>query len=279
MRSIGRLFSNFWRRINLKWYEIITAVLGLLILIASILAWLVGTRNLESALKIAEPAFLAAGALSIVLLWAQLRSASNQERNENIWKRVVCLHENFRDVPRIELAEAVRNYFCELKIDSPPSAYIPVTERLSHEIMADSGNGSRAPAKVLIKHYLNDWEDFCGAISVGVIDEDYAREMEGSRLIDTFFGYREVINRLREARARDGQANAGTTGAPAFVNKLYYEMQVVAVRWHKRRTEEWAAQEARMNAANVAADQLKAAAEAHFGVPPKVKEREKGRFG
>ena len=59
--------------------------------------------------------------------------------------------------------------------------------------MADKGDTQRARASTLISRYLNDWEDFCGAISVGVVDENYARSMEGGRLIDAFFGYRKVI--------------------------------------------------------------------------------------
>lgn len=221
-----------------------------------------------------SPTFLAFGALSIVLLWAQLRVSTNQEREENIWKRVVCLNEHFHDGPRLELTEAVREYLRELGIHAPPSAHSPLTRKQAEEIEADQGNEKRPPAKVLIIRYLNDWEDFCGAIAVGVIDEEYAIEMEGARLIDAFFGYREAINIFRETRAaaHAGKMSSTSTGAPPFVNKLYYEMQRIALKWHKRRTDEWKIQEAKVDAVNREADLLRDKARALTGVPPKARD-------
>lgn len=265
---------------SLKWYEVLTGALGLLILLGAFATWWFGDRTLKWAVDVAAPTCLAWGALSIILLWAQLRAANNQELAEQVWKRVMCLHQHFHDVPRLELTDAVRNYLRELGIHSPPSAYSPLTPEQAKVIEHDKGNDNRPPAKVLISRYLNDWEDFCGAISVGVIDEEYAIEMEGSRLIDAFFGYREVINIFRESRAHDGKVGAGATGAPPFVNKLYYELQQIALRWHKKRTEEWKMQQEKVAEVNRAADALRDKARELTGVPPKAKEKlETGTWG
>jgi hypothetical protein len=259
-------------------YERLTALTAIAILAISALAWWCGDRDLKWAVEISEPAFLALGALSIILLWAQLRAAHYQEIEQNVWKRVMCLHEHFKDVPRSEATEAVREYLRGLGVLNPPSAYHPLTREQALVVEQDTGTDERPPARILFIRYLNDWEDFCGAISVGVIDEDYSREMEGLRLIDAFFGYREVINILREKRANDARRRQGETGAPPFVNKLYYELQVVALRWHQKRSEEWQAQEEKLVAANKAADELrKAASETSHGVPPKARDRSKGR--
>lgn len=270
--------KELWDR--LKWYEVLTGAMGLLILLAAFVAWWFGDRTLKWAVDIAAPTCLAWGALSIILLWAQLRAAHGQERAEQVWKRVMCLHQHFHDVPRLELTDAVRQYLRELGIHSPPSAYSPLTPEQAKAIEHDKGNDKRPPAKVLISRYLNDWEDFCGAISVVVIDEDYAIEMEGSRLIDAFFGYREVINIFRESRAHDGKVSAGATGAPPFVNKLYYELQRIALRWHKKRTEEWKMQQEKIAEVDKEADDLRDKVRELTGVPPKAKGKlETGTWG
>lgn len=278
-RKIRERLGDFWRRLDVKWHEIVTAIIGALIFFAAFLAWWFGDRNLKWAVDLAAPTCLAWGALSIILLWVQLRSASRQERDEAVWKRVEYLHEHFHDVPRLQVTEAVREYLCELGIHSPPSAHNPISREQAEAIKHDKGKETRPPAEVLLTRYLNDWEDFCGAISVGVIDDNYAFEMEGNRLIHAFFGYREVINIFRETEVDDGKLRAPATGTPSFANKLYLELQRVALRWQKKRTEELSVQEQRMADANREADRLRNEALASAGVLPRARvELEDGGF-
>lgn len=225
------------------------------------------------AVDVASPTALCLGALSIILLWAQLRSVSRQERQEGIYKRIMCLHEHFHDVPRLDLTEAVRKYlYSELSIHSPPSAKNPLTPEHAEVINNDAGTHDRPPARVLVTRYLNDWEDFCGAIRSGVIDENYAMALEGARLVDAFFGYREAINTFRETRSRiPDKVKDGATGGPPIANKLYYELQRVALEWHRKRTEEWNVLEKKIVAANREADRLRFEAQALAGVQPKAK--------
>jgi hypothetical protein len=259
----------------MKWYERTVAVCGALILALAGLAWYFGDQTLKWAIEVSEPTFLAFGALSIVLLWAQLRSAGIQEREQNVWKRVVCLHEYFSDVPRMNRSEDVRKYLRELHVEKPPSAYYPLTEEHANLIIRDSGTDTRPPAKVVVSRYLNDWEDFCGAISVGVIDEDYAREMEGARLIDTFFGYRAAIDRFRDSHREDAKTSNGTNAALPFANKVYIELQTIALRWHQIRREELKDEEVRIANANEEADEIrKAAMRPSRGVSPKARDKE-----
>lgn len=271
--KLGNATPAYWHRLGVKWYEVITAVTGSVILVAAFLAWWFGARSLQWAVDVTSSAALALGALSIILLWAQLRSTSRQERQQGIYKRIMCLHEHFHDVPRLHLAETVRVYlYRELAIHSPPSARNPLTRAHAEAINMDAGNQDRPPARVLVTRYLNDWEDFCGAIRSGVIDENYAMALEGARLVDAFFGYREAINIFRETRGQStGKVGDGATAAPPIANKLYYELQRVALEWHRKRTEEWNVVERRMAAANEEADRLRDEAQSLTGVQPNAK--------
>jgi hypothetical protein len=120
--------------------------------------------------------------------------------------------------------------------------------------MRDTGSQERAAASILMSRYLNDWEDLCGAISVGIVDEDYARSMEGGRLIDTFFGFRQVIDGFREEHKRAQLALGAQNAAMPFAHVPYTEMQDVAMRWHEIRHNEKKLQDDRMEAANRLAD-------------------------
>jgi len=241
----------------MRWYEKTTAIAGLVIIALSVSCWWYGPHTLEWALRISEPTFLAGGALSIILLWAQLRAASAQEHEENVWKRIVCLHEHFRDIPRWDRTEAVRKFLLtKFPNRERPSAYRPLTQSEAADIMSDTGNHESAPAKILMSRYLNDWEELCGAISVGLVDEDYVRSMEGGRLIDTFFGFRQVIEAIRQEHNQARQAATVQNAAPPFAHVPYTEMQDVAVRWHAIRHNEKKLQDDRMAAANRLADAI-----------------------
>ena len=260
--------KSIWQR--MRWYERVTALTGLTIVAISAAAWWCGPHTLEWAIHISEPAFLAGGALSIILLWAQLRAASTQEHEENVWKRTICLHEHFKDIPRLERSEAVRKYLlATFPNRAAPSAYQPLTNAEVATIMEDRGDAQTARADTLISRYLNDWEDFCGAISVGVVDEDYSRSMEGGRLIDAFFGYRKVIEAFRDKHAKALQSSVDPDAASVFAHVAYTELQDVAIRWHEIRHNEKKVQDERIEAADKVADSIRRGVKS--GVTPKAK--------
>lgn len=260
--------ASIWR--SFQWYERGIVGAGVFLLLLSVAAWWCGTRNLEWAVHVAEPMFLAFGALSIILLWAQLRITNIQDRNSNIWKRVVCYHEYFKELPQTSRAEELRRYFHELGIEKPPSAYHPLDETVVDRIWADKGTADRAPGPVILSRYLSDWEDFCGAISVGVVDEDYAREMEGTRVIAAFFGYRAAINKMRHLQSQDSKARPTPWSATPFANKFFLELQKIATRWHVKRCTELAEEQERIRKADLAADDARTAS----GVPAKAWDHE-----
>jgi|GEM_PF-2419146 len=264
---------RIWR--SLKWYERMITGAAALILISGALAWWFGERNVTWAVRVAEPAFMGLGALSIILLWAQLRVSNLQDEAENVWKRVVCYHNYFKELPQTARAEDLRKYFHELGIETPPSAYRPLDETLVEQIWADKGTAERPPGRVVISRYLSDWEDFCGAISVGVVDEEYAREMEGTRVISAFYGYRAAINKMRQLQIEESKARTAAGSAPPFANKFFLELQRIATRWHVWRSEELAKEQERIRKADEAADMARTSA----GVPAKAWNHEGAKRG
>lgn len=257
LRQSIQSFSLLKRWVSLRWYERWVVITAVLIILLALLAWFYGVHSVDRAAAIAEPMFLGLGAVSLILLWAQLRAATNQDNAANIWKRVVCLHEHFGEVPRAEYAEALRRYLHELGIREPPNAYCPLEPEIVERIWADQGTDSRPPGSVLIRRYLNDWEEFCGAIKVGMIDEAYAQAMEGSRVIDAFFGYRASIDKSRHSQSEIRKTKPTALSALPFMNKYYIELQTIATKWHLVRMSELAQQQALIEKGDQAADEAR----------------------
>jgi hypothetical protein len=241
-------------------YERAMALSAFLIFALGAAAWWYGPRTLDWAVRIAEPVFLGFGALSIILLWAQLRAANAQEREASVrqqeanareeensmWKRVLTFHEHFERVPSEPRAQALRQYLLELGITDPPTAYKPIDEIVAAKVMADQGTPTRpTPGKVIVIEYLNDFERFCGAIRAGVVNEKYAHDMRGTRVIDTCYGFSAFITLYRERQ------EAAAKGQTKFRSQSFCEIRLLGKKWFEKRSLEQAEHERRMIAIEI----------------------------
>lgn len=210
-------------------YEWILGLLAAAILASGFLAWYFSPeQNIEAALKAAEPTFLGLAALSVILIWAQ-------QRDENLWKRILSYHQFFSEFPSPQRVDPLIRALQEMGISESPNAYKPFTPEQVQRIMDDKGGADRRRAKTLVLSYLNAYEQFCGAINMGIVDEEYARDMRGSRVIDAYFGFYEFIRRCREDQDREAAARTAEGAAEPFASKLYLELQLVATSWHETR--------------------------------------------
>jgi hypothetical protein len=224
---------------SLKWYEYAMGACGAAIFWLGYKAWQWGPHTVEWAVQVAEPLFLAVGALSIILLWAQMRAANAQERETGLWKRVLTFHEHFDRVPSEPRADALRRYFIELGIADPPTAYHPIDNSVVAKIMGDQGTATRpTPGRTIVIEYLNDFERFCGAIRVGVVNNDYACELRGTRVIDTFFGFKSFILEYRRRMDAAALARANPTHMTVFKSRVFRELEKIGESWLERRTTE-----------------------------------------
>jgi hypothetical protein len=262
---------NILRLLSLKRrvYEYAMGSLAFGIVGLGVLAWYFGTRSWDAAVRIAEPVLLGLGTLSIVLLWAQFRES-------NIWNRLISYHQFFSEVPSPPRAQLLmRVLSMEPGIEAPPSAYQPLSTEQVERIWSDKGDNGRPPAKEIVRAYLNDFEHFCGAINVGLVDEEYARELRGTRVIDAYFAYAEAIVRIRKEQEDQAETRVLAGSPEPFTSKYYLELQRTATRWHERRRRERELQQQLVEAANTKADRVRAAIlrGAERGVPAIAKDR------
>lgn len=218
---------------SLRWYEVTVVALAMAVFVAAGLAWrLDPERGLNRAVEIAEPTFVALGTLSVFLLWVQMRQA-------NTWNRVTTYHQFFPEFPATAKREAVRKGFGRvLGYSHPPTFYRPISGADARKVNEDPGTPDEPPLGTHLRWYLNEFELFCGAINCGMVDEEYARELQGSRVIDAYFGYVEFIDLLRREQEAEARKRGHSHELPAFRSKFFLELQKTAIAWHQKRHQE-----------------------------------------
>lgn len=122
---------------------------------------------------------------SFVKWWAQLR-------HDATLSKLLAYHDYFHDLPGTEKVNALYGALVRLKVPVP-LWQAPLTESQKDLLINDTEIPPNT-AHLAVREYLNDFEEFCAAINAGLIDEDYAYKLEGTRALNAYFGFRELIN-------------------------------------------------------------------------------------
>ncbi len=131
------------------------------------------------------------GLVSLVLLWRQTRESANWNKRNTILNKVQTHLENFSE-----------------------SASNPQYERAAHEALKTIGVSmekelsQEAVNKILlndsalfaIRHYLNDYEEFCAAVRVGTVDSDFSFALNSFLVTKCYKVFRPFIIAWRSAQ-------------------------------------------------------------------------------
>jgi hypothetical protein len=184
-----------------------TAVLLLVFVALAIvcLKYVVPDYKFSTVSKTIELILMGLGLFSIVLLAEQIRLTERRGRR-------VAYHEYFDALPKQGVYDAFNQVLAKYKLEETFTASQPVPSDTAGRIYADA-NDSRA-----IRGYLDDFEEFAGAVNVGVVDEDYAFSLESSRTIRAFRVLEPLIVKYR---------------AEMMLPTCYLQLQRVCKRWEK----------------------------------------------
>ena len=138
--------------------------------------------TVEEAFQVGQFVVLTLGLASVVLLWKQGKDSAK-------WNRLLSYHQFFPDCPsqerRAKMLEVVKKFGdpnCLKGRGQPVSATF--VQKL--EASADD--------RQAIMLYLDDFEQLCGAVNSEVLDEDYVRGLERTRVIRIFHVFKPVID-------------------------------------------------------------------------------------
>jgi hypothetical protein len=181
--------------------------------------------NRKEVLKLIEAVVGSLGVVSLLLVWSQLRHTATLNK-------LVSYHQFFHDLPN---ASKVRNLYeallrCKITV---PTWHAPLSEPERDTLLRDSEEPQNAG--LIVREYLNDFEEFASAINCGLVDEDYAYQLEATRALNAYYGFREVIiHWLAEDRR---QAEKIGSFSPVTTN-YYGELRSVVERWKVRKEAE-----------------------------------------
>jgi hypothetical protein len=161
----------------------------------------------ENLSKIVELGILGVGLVSLLLIFQQ-----NQQVRR--WNKILSYHQFFGDLISDEMAAKIQQTVNACGAAVEVAANNPISAE-SARAMAESDDH-----KQVVSSYLDEFEEFCGAVNAGVVQEEYAYSLEATRVIRTWNVYKPYIELRRSS----------------FKNSLFYlELEVVAGRWSEER--------------------------------------------
>ena len=227
-------FKNFLSAlIAPKGNEAIAVSLAVIIVVISVSYWnAVPAAELDRnvSLRIAEVTFSALGFCTLLLLWASLRHSS-------VLNKRLTYHEHFHDLPSGNKVEALYVLLQRLGIPTP-KASSALTDANAQAIIADTEPPPKK-GEIVVREYLNDFEEFAAAVNCGLIDKNYAYHIEGPRTVNAYFGFKAIIERWISLEKQ--LPHGLETGDAA----IYEELRKLSVEWKARMDAESARERSR----------------------------------
>lgn len=166
---------------------------------------------------IVQTAAVLVGLLSLILIAKQIRATAAQAANAAAISQSLAYHQFFGDLVTVEVHEKIRKAAAECgfadarKKGEPmsPAAVACIKENETHD--------------AVVACYLDEFEEFCGAIHAGLLDADYAYGLEATRVIRTWKVFEPYVVACR-----------GETGD----HRTYLELETVAATWTDKRAKD-----------------------------------------
>jgi hypothetical protein len=198
--------------------------------VGGVIAKHLGYNYYEETTKAAEMLVLGSGLFSVFLVRnqliaqeKQLQANFQQQMDDHRWKTFVSYHELFADgIPCESMREKMYGFakshgFIEAFDDMGTC----MPEKALQQCIADSDS------RQIVRPYLDEFEKFCGAINSQIVNEEYARSLQGTRVIRNYAVFEPLIKHFQK-------------GNPM----AYVELEKVAMKWSmQRRVEEQAARQ------------------------------------
>jgi hypothetical protein len=182
--------------------------------------------NRTEILKTIEAIVGGLGVVSLLLLWAQLRHTA-------ILGKLTSYHEHFHDLPSINKVRDLYRVLARCKV-AVPSWHAPMSEADRIKLFSDT-EPPPDTAELVVREYLNDFEEFASAINCGLVDEDYAYQLEATRALNAHYGFRQMVNHWH---AEDKEKSERSGGSVPVTTNYYSELRSVAERWKLRKQAE-----------------------------------------
>ncbi|HHA2501847.1 TPA: DUF4760 domain-containing protein [Stenotrophomonas maltophilia] len=165
-----------------------------------------GDNQLATRASVIQAGGVVIGLFSIVLAAIQVRVNAN-------WNKVLSYHNHFGQLittdvlDRLEKTAEAKEFTDNLKNRTPISKEVA-------QAIYDDGKHDR-----VLSCYLDEFEEFCGAVNLGAVDMDYAYRLEGTRVVKVWEVFQNYAFYCREKM-----------DCPT----IYKQLEHLAGNWHDR---------------------------------------------
>lgn len=164
-------------------------------------------RTVDTVSKVVEMTALTIGLLSLVLIARQTRTTAK-------WNKLLSYHQFFGEITTRETVRAlhVAAEKCNFKESMKSGQAIDVS---AVDSLCNDDDSTTS-----VCFYLDEFEEFCGAVAAGVVDSGYAYTLEATRVIRVWAVFEPYVARRR---------------SEVKYSRCYLELQRLASTWKAQR--------------------------------------------
>lgn len=168
-----------------------------------------GERNYASVAAVVQTGAICIGLLSLVLIARQTRTTATLSK-------INSYHQFFGDLITTETRQKMRELGEACKFTAEMEEQRPITPD-SVALLQEHVN------RPVMSSYLDEFEEFCGAVHAGAVSEEYAYRLEATRVIRTWVVFEPFIKAMRSKAENE---------------RCYREIARLASDWQARRVKE-----------------------------------------
>lgn len=175
-----------------------------------------GVNEVSTKASVVQTGAVVIGLFSIVLAALQVRVNAS-------WNKVLSYHNHFGELITPDVLQKLEEVARAKEFEANLKAGTAICENTAKAIF-EHGHSDR-----VVSCYLDEFEEFACAVNAGVVDDEYAYQLEGTRVARVWTVFRNYVQHCRSA--------------PASSPTVYKQLQALAHRWKDRKEHEHKARE------------------------------------
>lgn len=206
-------------------FRALLLALGVLVAVCGgVIEWGLDHRNFETTSRVIELGIMAAGLISLGFISLQVRLSADQAKltadqihQTAVWNKLLSYHQFFGEL----LSEPLLVRFTAVSkacgLEESMRSIKEMSQASLEKIWADPNHVH------VVASYLDEFEEFCGAVHAGVTDKEYAYTLECTRVVRAWTVFEPFI---LAARGKDK------------FTRCYVELERLGSEWIERRGQE-----------------------------------------
>jgi len=204
-------------------------VLGATVLLSALAIWQLPNmttegRSFTNVMAIVQAALVALGLYSLYFVAeqarqtaAQVRLSADQVRQTAKWNKLLSYHQFFGELITTDMVKEMLSVAEKCDFKAAMNGVTPMSDDSRRKL-----EGEPIDVKTVLA-YLDEFEEFCGAVQAGVTDHEYAYTLEATRVIRTWIVFGPFIQVQRASHP---------------FSRCYLELERLGSAWKLRREQE-----------------------------------------